>query len=79
MSWGALFDVRLERLKKEPGGALVKAIRFPDDYRLGGNAIIRRLTRVPCGDPACWRHIRELAEGRFICAAHWASQLAAIA
>jgi hypothetical protein len=77
--FGPDYEVRVQRLHQKPGGALVVAPRPPSDYRWDGNDIVRRLTQVPCGDPACWRHIRELAEGRYICAAHWSAQLAGIA
>lgn len=44
-------------------------------YRWAVKGMVKKLTSVQCGEPGCYRHIRELDEGAYICASHWNAQL----
>jgi hypothetical protein len=50
-----------------------------DVYRWDLNAQILILRRTKCGEPGCYRHIRDLDGGQSICSDHWGAQLALIA
>jgi len=44
-------------------------------FRWAAQSPIPKLTRAECAEPVCFRHLREVDEGKYICAAHWAAQL----
>lgn len=50
-----------------------------DKYQWDYKALVLTKRDGVCGEPACYRHIRDLDGGKFICSDHWAAQLAAIA
>ncbi len=63
--------VIVRRKRNKSGGD-----RRVDEYYWKKSDVVLTLQRVQCGQPGCFRHIRDLGDDRsFICAEHWPEQL----
>jgi hypothetical protein len=64
---------RISQAQKTPSRTRV------DTYEWDMAATIKKLRSVECGNPGCYRHIRDLGGQQFVCSKHWQDQLEAIA
>jgi len=69
-----LLDIKIIRYNHgKPAGGRI------DLYTWDVSARVKVQRQAICGGPGCYRHIRDLDQGGFICSEHWAAQLALIA
>jgi hypothetical protein len=68
-------EVTVERMYKAQRTPYGKTGSRVDKYNWPSDGNVLVLTAEPCGQPACYQHIRELGAAQFICREHWRDQL----